>query len=352
MSALELRYRRLLACYPADHRAEHGEEMLDVLLSAARPGQTRPSPADAADLLLGAVRIRLRRATGDATGSPWPGALAVAGFVSMMMLVADGVRFAVNVPQTGMLAGERMDLGATLWGVLPMYFGTAPFWLAWAVIAVLAWRGARRHAATAACTVTVAQIVLAICAANFGEAPYAFVASSVAGIPLPLALLATASLVASPGPRHGARLLGRVRVAGVAVTASVLVALSSQPLFTLLLPQGDLGIPNLMEDPDRAYSFAQTWGRLQLAAALVIAVLACAALSRSAHGRRTCALLAMAGLPLLMRVGVFHIGAYGDIPVLTHLLVECLAGFAVTMLCVRLVELPLKSRAPGQPGKA
>jgi hypothetical protein len=351
VSALELRYRRLLACYPAAHRAEHGEEMLDVLLSAARPGQTRPSLADAADLLLGAARIRLRRAAGDATGSPWPGALAVAGFVSMLMLLADGARFALNVPQTGILAGRRIDDGATLWGMLPVYFGTAPFWLAWTVVAALAWRGARRHAATAACTVTAAQVVLAIWAANFEEAPYAFVASSVAGTPLPLALLATASLVASPGPRHGARLLGRARVAGAAVTAGLLVALSSQPLFTLLL-QGDLDIPNLMKDPDRAYGFAQMWGRLQLAAVLGIAVLACAALSRSAQGRRTCALLAMVGLPLLIRVGVFHIGAYGDIPVLTHLLVECLAGFAVTMLCVRLVELPLKNRAPGRPGKA
>ncbi|SNS22424.1 hypothetical protein [Actinomadura mexicana] len=351
MSALELRYRRLLACYPAGHRAEHGEEMLDVLMSAARPEQTRPSLADAADLLSGAVRIRLRRAAGDATGSPWPGAFAVAGFVSMLMLLADGVRFAVNIPQRGILLEMRLDDGASLWGLLPVYYGTAPFWLAWAAITVLAWRGARRHAATAACTVTAAQIVLVLGAANFPEAPYASVASSTAGVPLPLALLATASLVASPGPRHGARLLGRARVAGVAAMAGVLVALTSQPLFTLLL-QGDLGLPNLMRDPDRAYGFVQTWSRLQLTAALVIAVVACAALSRSGQGRRACALLAMAGLPLLVRVGLSYMEEGGDSPILTHLLVECLAGFAVTMLCVRLVELPLRNRAPGRPGKA
>ncbi|MFD0539576.1 hypothetical protein ACFQY7_43335 [Actinomadura luteofluorescens] len=49
---------------------------------------------------------------------------------------------------------------------------------------------------------------------------------------------------------------------------------------------------------------------------------------------------------------LFHVGPYGAAPVLTHLLVESLAGLAVTMLCVRLVELPLKSRASGRPGKA
>ncbi|GAA4308719.1 hypothetical protein GCM10023178_17310 [Actinomadura luteofluorescens] len=194
-----------------------------------------------------------------------------------------------------------------------------------------------RHAATAACAVTAAQIVLAVWGTNFPEAPYAFVASSVAGVPLLLALLATASLVASPGPRHGARLLGRARVAGAAAMAGVLVALSSQPLFSLLL-QGDLGVPGQMDDPDRFYRFAQMWSRLQLVAVLVVAVLACAALSRSGQGRRTCALLALAGLPLLIRVAPFHVGS--------------LAGLAVTMLCVRLVELPLKSRASGRPGKA
>ncbi|WP_141579175.1 hypothetical protein [Actinomadura sp. WMMA1423] len=348
MSALEHRYRRLLACYPAGHRAEHGEEMLDVLLSAARPGQTRPSLGDAADLLRGALNIRLRRAAGDATGSPWPGALAVAGFISMVMLLADGLRFVLNIPDTAWAVAHRLDT-ATLWGLLPVYFGTMPFWLAWTGIAFLAWRGARRHAASAACTLTAAQVVLGIWAENFVEAPYAFVAASLAGIPLPLALVATASLVASPGPRHGARLLGRSRVAGVAVMAGLLAALSSEPLFKLLL-QGDVGKLQLT-DPDRFYNFALMWGRLQFGTALVIAVLLCAALSRSSQGRRAFALLAMPGVPLLTQLAVFHVGSFGELPILAHLLVACLAGFAVTMLCVRLVELPLKNRA-SRPDKA
>jgi Domain of unknown function (DUF1707) len=54
---LEDRYRRLLAFYPARYRRVHGEEMLAVLLTAAAPGQTRPGLAEAADLILGALRV-------------------------------------------------------------------------------------------------------------------------------------------------------------------------------------------------------------------------------------------------------------------------------------------------------
>ena len=41
-AALERRYLRLLRCYPPSHRAFHREEMLGVLLAAARPGQRTP----------------------------------------------------------------------------------------------------------------------------------------------------------------------------------------------------------------------------------------------------------------------------------------------------------------------
>jgi hypothetical protein len=58
---LELAYRRLLRWLPADYRAEREDEMLGVLLLAARPGQRRPDPADAADLLLGVAVVWRRR---------------------------------------------------------------------------------------------------------------------------------------------------------------------------------------------------------------------------------------------------------------------------------------------------
>ena len=61
-SELERRYRRLLACYPRAFRRENSEEILAVLLACAQDGQRRPGFAASADLIRGAVRMRLRLA--------------------------------------------------------------------------------------------------------------------------------------------------------------------------------------------------------------------------------------------------------------------------------------------------
>ena len=57
---LERRYRRLLATYPRSFRAENEEEILAVLLDCAADGQTRPGLAASADLIKGALWMRLR----------------------------------------------------------------------------------------------------------------------------------------------------------------------------------------------------------------------------------------------------------------------------------------------------
>ncbi|WP_229071334.1 hypothetical protein [Actinoplanes sp. DH11] len=54
-------YRRWLALYPSDFRAEYEEEMLAVLMSEGRPG-----PAQFFDLARAAVAVRLRQVTGSA----------------------------------------------------------------------------------------------------------------------------------------------------------------------------------------------------------------------------------------------------------------------------------------------
>jgi hypothetical protein len=59
---LERGYRRLLACYPRAYRRENEEEILAVLLDCARNGQQRPGLAASADLIKGAMRMRLRPA--------------------------------------------------------------------------------------------------------------------------------------------------------------------------------------------------------------------------------------------------------------------------------------------------
>ncbi|MGW4408015.1 hypothetical protein ACWEJ6_28575 [Nonomuraea sp. NPDC004702] len=112
MSLLEARYRRLLATYPRDHRARHEEEMIGVLLAGARPGQTRPHPADAADLLWGALRVHGRRAFGPVSSPAWRAgsALAVALWPFLMLageLATGLLQGAGAVESVGAAAVER-----------------------------------------------------------------------------------------------------------------------------------------------------------------------------------------------------------------------------------------------------
>lgn len=59
-SQLERRYRRLLALYPRAFRAEHGEEMLTVLMAGARSGRRRPGAGDSVNLAASALLMRVR----------------------------------------------------------------------------------------------------------------------------------------------------------------------------------------------------------------------------------------------------------------------------------------------------
>ncbi len=58
-SDLERGYRRLIACYPRSFRKDNEEEILTVLLATAGEGQRRPGLAESADLLRGAMRMRM-----------------------------------------------------------------------------------------------------------------------------------------------------------------------------------------------------------------------------------------------------------------------------------------------------
>jgi hypothetical protein len=89
---LERRYRRLLACYPWEHRRVYEEEMLGVLLAGARPGQQHPSPADTADMLLAAVRLRARRSVTGLADARWRDAAAVAGLLTAIIGLAVQLR--------------------------------------------------------------------------------------------------------------------------------------------------------------------------------------------------------------------------------------------------------------------
>ncbi|MBQ1052004.1 hypothetical protein KBX50_26540 [Micromonospora sp. C51] len=62
MSTLERRYRHLLRAYPTDYRHDRGDEIVGTYLDLADPRRRWPSPADAADLVRGGLRQRLRAA--------------------------------------------------------------------------------------------------------------------------------------------------------------------------------------------------------------------------------------------------------------------------------------------------
>jgi hypothetical protein len=76
-SALERRYRGLLAWYPAAFRREQEEEMLAVLLAGARRGQRRPGLPESIDLIRGAIVARARLAWPGPPGRTWADGLAL-----------------------------------------------------------------------------------------------------------------------------------------------------------------------------------------------------------------------------------------------------------------------------------
>jgi hypothetical protein len=104
-SRLERGYRRLLALYPARYRRVHEDEMLAVLMTAAADGQDRPGLAEAADLIIGALRVRGQALRGRVPG--WRGALAVIGAGTVLGLLA-GIPFASANPVYGAIANLRL----------------------------------------------------------------------------------------------------------------------------------------------------------------------------------------------------------------------------------------------------
>jgi hypothetical protein len=99
-SDLERGYRRLLACYPRSFRKDSEEELLTVLLATAEEGQRRPGLAESADLLRGAIRMRMGlsrtpRTVLHAVRLMYLGAVAQAAVLIIVILTAGHIRAAV-----------------------------------------------------------------------------------------------------------------------------------------------------------------------------------------------------------------------------------------------------------------
>src|ERR1700704_825709 len=106
MTAIEHRYRRLLRWYPRDHRRDHEDEMLGVLLAGTEPGQSRPSPRDAFDLIHGGLWIRLRRAPRSFAHAQWREAVTLVSLIAPLLMLAAGIRYVLNA---GLIMPEARD---------------------------------------------------------------------------------------------------------------------------------------------------------------------------------------------------------------------------------------------------
>lgn len=205
MSELEKRYRRLLALYPRDHREQHGEEMLDVLMTGARPGWK-----DTVDLVWGAFRLHLRRMV---SGGVDPrDVLAIVSLLGPMAILV-GATESLHELAWWVQAGALSSL--PVWEHSP----DAPVWVVWVAVAVLALFRQRVAAAIGAWVGTIGLVLVATVSGRFWVWAYAD-----SGWVL-LGALTAVALTFSPGPARGRELAGRAPVLVMSTTVAVAVAI-------------------------------------------------------------------------------------------------------------------------------
>jgi hypothetical protein len=233
-SRIEKRYRRLLALYPKDHRREHAEEMVGVLLAADGDTQVRAPKAvawalrfgqhtaDSADLIGGALRIRGRMALNrlqrtrwlswTVRDQRWSDALAVVSVVApLLLLVAALTEFRIPQAVASSITGHpHWGRTATL-GLadLPMAAG-APG------VILLVFLRLRRLAGLGALATAIGQVAAGAVPAFAGYADPA-VAFTVL-----LSCTTAVALLLSPGPDRGLPLLTRSGTALVGTGALIL----------------------------------------------------------------------------------------------------------------------------------
>ncbi|MEV8637406.1 hypothetical protein AB0395_37780 [Streptosporangium sp. NPDC051023] len=219
MSTLEDRYRRLLAFYPREHRARHGEEMVGVMLATAGAERRRPDPGDVLDIVKGGLQIRLRHAFGPESAVHWRDALNIAAIVAPLHLLVS------EVGTWGMalwVAGALLPI-LTL---LPIALTLLQF-----LVLVLALRGMRRAAAAGAWISLAANVAMSVrfraeMPVSSGQSAvslpleFPFVSLGTAFDVLPVLVVALL-LTFAPRPAEGAALIGRRRLLHWAVTAAL-----------------------------------------------------------------------------------------------------------------------------------
>jgi hypothetical protein len=209
VSELERRYRRLIALYPRDHREQHGEEMLGVLV-AAEGDRTRPGWKNVADLVWGAFRLHLRRMV---SGGVDPReVLAIVSLLGPLAVLA-GATESLHELAWWVQAGALGDM--PVWRQVP----DAPVWVVWLAVAVLVLFRQRVAAAVGAWAGTIGLVLMATVSERWWAWAYAD-----SGWVL-LGALTAVALTLSPGLARGRELAGRAPVLVMGATVVVAVAL-------------------------------------------------------------------------------------------------------------------------------
>ncbi len=259
--ALERRYRRLLAWYPADHRRVHAEEMVGVLLAAAPQDRRRPSIADALDLIKGGLQTRIRPGRSEGLDAGWHDTLAVASIVIPTLLF---IYFAIWL---WIWASDLSIFVVLLFIALPP------------ALALLRYR----RAAILICLVP-------LLFSSFLGAQYighiTWISGQVAGLFLAF-LLTTLAIVFSPGPARGLQIMNAKSWTVVCMVG--LGVIVREPVVGRLYLQ-----PGIEPSPG--------WWIIPLGAAVVAAALGLIYTLPSPVGKRLLILLAIPAYPSLVSI--------------------------------------------------
>ena len=136
-AALERGYRRILGLYPRSFRKDNEDEIVAVLMATAEEGQTRIGPAEAADLIRGAVRMRLWPA------APRPGTVRAAVRLMLAGAVAELAALVTVVLTAGHVKATVLAKDPAAWHAALVHLTAAEvgapiaaglwLWLAWAI---------------------------------------------------------------------------------------------------------------------------------------------------------------------------------------------------------------------------
>jgi hypothetical protein len=223
-TALERRYRRLLRCYPPGHREVHREEMLGVLLAAARPGQRAPGARQTVNLVACGLAIRARRAL---AAGPWQDALAVVSLIVPVLMLIIAVLDCVLAVRDAV--GEAASARVPVWQLLsfvPQVGGPAIVAVAWLAVVLLVRTGRRWSAAAIVFALLAVDLTdlltLLMYRAGAWSGGLPLFVGTVGGGPVVLVSLAACSLAFSAGPRPGLAIAGKRRACLMVASLSVI----------------------------------------------------------------------------------------------------------------------------------